>query len=105
MGSAFRNRSLEEALGRGRREIAVNALPAGRLAKNCYTVRIPPERGDVALDPLQGELLIHQSVVAVEVTLRIKCGVGKESQVAEPIVDGYDDQVSLRNQRRGVVKK
>jgi hypothetical protein len=71
--------------------MTVHTLPAGGLSEDSHPLRIASECSDVALDPLQGKLLVHQTVVASGVSLGINRRMSKKTQIAEAIVDvNYD---------------
>ena len=55
--------------------------------------RVPAERRDVALHPLQCRHLIEQAVIAGRVMRRARgqLGVGEEAENAEPIIHRHDD--------------
>jgi hypothetical protein len=64
---------------------------------------VASEGGNVVLHPLQGKLLIHEAVVAIEMTFGIQGGMGEESQDTEPIIDGDHNNAPFFHQWRGVI--
>lgn len=66
-----------------------------RLTADDDLVRVTAEVGDVIVDPLQGELLVEQAVVAGGVVggLSAEVGMGEETEGAETVVDCDDDDV------------
>src|SRR5215472_205708 len=85
------------AAGAGRDHLGQHRQAAGRLARDGHVVRIAAEARDVALDPAQCRLLVHQPVVAGRAA---RPGgerrVGEEAERAEAVVDRHDDGAGRR---------
>jgi hypothetical protein len=82
----------------------MNAETAGRFTEDRHVVGISAKGADVALHPAKCRLLVHQAVVARRPArgLGRKCRMSEEAELAQPVVDGDDDDTS-RHQRAGVV--
>src|SRR6516162_8639109 len=79
--SAFRYRPTEQARCEGRCELCIDTWSARRLAKYGYSIWIAAKARDVPANPLERELLIHQPIVAIEMSFGVYRGLGKESQI------------------------
>src|SRR5262249_1581751 len=87
---------------RRRSELQVDTLSTCGFAEDRHSIWIAAEGRDVAPDPLESKLLIHEAVVAVKMTLRVNRRMREKPQEPKPIVDGHHDHLSLQHQRRGV---
>jgi len=65
-----------------------NRHGAGALAEDRYLLKIAPEVADVVTDPMKGELLVHETIVAVEAM-----DAGKEAKDAQPVIERDHDDV------------
>ena len=88
------------------------AQAAGRPAGDgCHLGRVAAEGGDVVLDPLHGELLVHQTCnrrCIADILEMIGGGggegaSGEPAERCEPVIDGddYDNAVILDQLHRG----
>ena len=91
--AALHDRPLEEAAGTARDEVGEHRHATGRLAGDRHVVRVAAEPGDVALDPAQRRLLVHQPVVAGRAARpRGERWMREEAERAEAVVDRDDDR-------------
>jgi hypothetical protein len=103
VSTAFGDGAGEQPAGSGGGELGQDAEPARGLAEDGDAAGIAAEAGDVALDPAQRGLLVHQAVVARRAArLGGEGRVGQEAERAQPVVDGDDDH-ALAHQRRRVI--
>jgi hypothetical protein len=74
-----------------------HALGSRRLPEDGHLGRVAAEFVDVLLDPLQGRLLVHNSIIARGIVRRlvIQLGVGKEPEGTEPVVRRDNDDSFL----------
>src|SRR5208283_5810824 len=68
-----------------------DALSAGGLAEDGHVRWIAAKGGDIVLNPRQRQLLVHEPIVAVFMTFGIDRALSEESQIAEAVVEGDDD--------------
>src|SRR5262245_17351979 len=82
----------------------MNAEAAGRFPEYRPVVGVSATGADVALHAPEGRVLVHEAVVAG----RAVRGLGRKSrrreepELAEPVIDGDDDDI-VRHKRAGVV--
>src|ERR1700677_2049452 len=100
--SAFGDRPTEQARHQGRCEIGIDALSARRLAEYRDSMRVAAKGCDVPANPLERELLIHQPIVALEMSFRIDRGLAKESQIPQAVINGDDDHSIFHEPFRNV---
>ncbi len=95
--AALPDRPLEKAPGQRRGHECADRERAGRFAKDRDLVRVAPERGDIAPDPLERRDLVQQAKVARGVVPRLpgELGMGEESESPEPIVQADDKDALL----------
>ncbi len=81
------------------------ALPARRFAEDRHVSGGSAKRADVSLHPSQRGLLVRNPVIAGSLIrkLRPQRRMGKESERAETVVDGHDDDAALHELDRIVV--
>ena len=101
--AALHDGPLEQPASAGRDQLGQHRQAAGRLARDGHVARVAAEPGDVALDPAQRRLLVHQPVVAGRAA---RPGgqrrVREEAERAEPVVD-RDDHRAVRRELGAVV--
>src|SRR5215471_18028203 len=73
----------------------MHAESARRLTKYRHVVGVPAKRPDVALHPSERRLLVKEAVVAGGAGRRLggEGRMGKEAELAEPVVDRDDDDI------------
>ena len=82
----------------GRLHQEMNTGCTSSVAKHGDGLRVSTKVPDVLLDPLESRDLIHQAVVGhLRVLMRRRVGV-EEAQHSESVVEGDDDEVSVRSQ-------
>ena len=93
--AALDDGSGHDVLGEGRDQQRLHAHGAGALSKHGNLGRVSAKDCDVVLHPLQGGRLVHGAVVAALALLSRELGVAQESEDAQAVVDGNQDNVSL----------
>jgi hypothetical protein len=73
--------------------VAGHALAASRLAEDGHVVIVATERTNIALDPAQRQLLIHQAIVGELVVLRVERRVCQKAKCAQAVVERDDHDV------------
>ena len=103
--AALRDRAVEQARGQGGGEVRMHAQPTGGLAEDRHVVAVAAELRDVALDPPQRGLLVHEPVVARGLVGRFGAQrrVREEAEEPEAVVQRDDDRALLDQPRRVVV--
>ena len=82
----------------GRLHQEMNTGCTSSVAKHGDGLRVSTKVLDVLLDPLESRNLVHQAVVGhLRVLMRRRVGV-EEAEHSEPVVEGDDDEVSVRSQ-------
>ena len=78
-------------------------MAAGGFSEYGYSILVAAEGRDVLANPFERELLIHETVVAVEMAFGIDGRLGKESQVTEAVIYGHYNH-ALFHESLGVVR-
>src|SRR5215470_15032492 len=91
---------MEEACRERRCQLGVHALSASRLAEYRHPTRVAAKLLYVPMNPLECELLVHQSVVAIEMAFGIYRGLSEKSQVTQTVVNCDDDDALFHERRR-----
>ena len=91
--AALQDGAPRHAPGQGGGEDGLHAHAAGGLPRQGDGVRVAPKGGDVLLDPVQGENLVENAVVAGDafLCLLLQGGVGEEAKGVHPVVDGHQN--------------
>ena len=87
------NCTMEETSGQRRCQVNYHRPTASGLAKDSHIGRISTEGGNVALNPLQGCLLVHMTVIDMELvgSLGSKRGMCEETEAPDAIVHANSD--------------
>ncbi len=99
--AALQDGALKQPRRAGRSELITDAPRTGRFAEHGDVVRIAAERGDIALHPAQGRLLVEQCIGAFAFATQAWMRV--ETEYAQPIVGRHHNHILARSQRAQVV--
>src|SRR5215467_11038139 len=96
---------MEQPRCKWRCQLQKNAESTCGFAENSHFIGIPTKCRDIAVYPLQGELLIHDPVVARDVVRRFctQCRIGEEPQSTKPVIERNDNYALLHELRWHVV--
>ena len=95
--------AMEQPARQRRLQVRGDAGAATGLAEDRHVAGIAAEGRDVALDPFQRSLLIHDAVVDGQMAFAINCRMREEAKRADPVVERHDHYAAAADELAAVI--